>query len=208
MGTNYYARIIPTKERKKELCELINNSYNWDEIIKQVNTTFSNFEINYDSKPVGGIIHLGKRSGGWKFLWNPNIYIIHNGHLEDNRWVVDPDSYYFVYPLTKNGIWDFINQPNVEVWNEYGEKQDKKEFFDMAINWGTWINHETGEEKEAWDGKSYELYEQSKGHYSRFLPKETDPYIQALISNGFNVNWPYTDFYSDGLRFATNNEFS
>lgn len=76
----------------------------------------------------------------------------------------------------------------------------------MALNWVTWTDHETGKEKEAWDGKSYELYEQSRGVYNRYLGK--NDYIYFLESLGYNIEWPYTDFYSDGLRFSTNNNFS
>lgn len=76
----------------------------------------------------------------------------------------------------------------------------------MALDWVTWVDIETGKEKEALDGKSYELYKQSRGVYNRYLGK--NDYIYFLESLGYNIEWPYTDFYSDGLRFSTNNNFS
>lgn len=155
---------------------------------------------------VGGNIHLGKRSGGWKFLWNPNVYEKRNGHLEGNHWVVDPTTAIKIYELNKKSIKAFIDRPDVEVWNEYNEKQDKKEFWDMALDWTTWQEAD-GTIKEAWDGRSYELYEQSLNHYNKFVGYPTE-YTKFLANQGYNVEWPFTDFYSDGLRFATSTEFS
>ena len=71
----------------------------------------------------------------------------------------------------------------------------------MAVNWTTWKG------EEAWDGKSYEEYERSQGNII-YTTSPNNEYVQALIKNGFNIEWPYNDFYSDGLRFATYNEFS
>lgn len=209
MGTNYYGRIIPTKKRKLELCSIINTD-NWDKIIEEVHTTFDSFKPTSMDDIITGVVHLGKRSGGWKFLWDPNIYVIRNGHSEKEEiepghyrynWIEEPDSYYYIYPLSKEGIWNFIHLPNVEIYDEYGEKQDKKEFFDMAVNWTTWQG------KEAWDGKSYQKWEESQGN-SPWHSNGNDSYIQALRKCGFNIEWPYTDFYSDGLRFSTNTDFS
>lgn len=210
MGTNYYCRKIPTKQRKAELCELINTSNNFDEIMQQISYTYGGFRLDIDNKPIGGVIHLGKRSGGWKFLWNPNVYVERHGHLESEElepghtkswWIEEPDTYYHIYPLTKEGIWNFINQEDIEVFDEYGELQDKKEFFEMALHWTTW----NGEE--AYDGKSYEESLRKKGKPSLYLPKETDKDVQILKKCGYKVEWPFTDFYSDELRFSTNNEF-
>ena len=212
MGTNYYCRRIPTKQRKSELCNLIDTSNNFSEIIEQINHTYGSFKLDYNGNPTGNVIHLGKHSGGWKFLWNPNIYVKRNGHLETEElepghirylWIEEPDTYYYVYPLTKDGIWDFINQEDIEVFDEYGKVLDKEEFFDGALNCTTWVKN--GKLVEAYDGKSYEL---SKESPSIYLPKETDKDVIKLKKCGFNVEWPFTDFYSDGLRFSTSNNFS
>ena len=67
MGTNFYARIIPTKERKEQLKKLIDDD-NFDELKALVNKTYE--QPQYDSDDgtfIGGEVHLGKRSGGWKF---------------------------------------------------------------------------------------------------------------------------------------------
>lgn len=210
MGTNFYCRIIPTKQRKSYLCDLINNSNDFDKIKTEIGKTYDSFQIDFDKRPCGGVIHLGKRSAGWKFLWNPNIYIINQGHTEKEliepghyryNWIEEDPIHYYIYPLTKKGIWNFINKDNIELYDEYGEIQNKDTFFKEALNWNTW----NGEE--AWDGKTYE---ESKGespsqdiyHY------KDSKYIKMLTKEGFKVEWPYTDFYSDDLRFATNTDFS
>ena len=80
MGTNYYGRIIPTKERKEQIKQAVDND-EFDEIQSLVSMTYSSPQYYYNNKTfAGGEIHLGKRSGGWKFLWNPNWYNDLKGH--------------------------------------------------------------------------------------------------------------------------------
>ena len=87
MGTNYYARILPTKERKEKLKKLIDED------------SFDEIEDLYQELYVDTEIHLGKRSAGWKFLFNPN--------------------YEKYYPLTKEGLLNFLKQDNIIIYNEY-----------------------------------------------------------------------------------------
>lgn len=211
MGTNYYARIIPTKKRKLELLKAIEEN-DFDKIKLEVSKLYGNLEMDYETRIYeGGEIHLGKQSGGWKFLWNPNIYIIHNGHCEwieqeDGskvcNWINDPDTYYEVYPLTKQGIKEFLERPDVKVYDEYNAEQDKVKFFEEAINSNIWQN------KEAWDSKSYEEYEKSKNpNWKTF--KCTGEYVNMLVNRGYKmISETNSDFYSDGLRFATCTDFS
>jgi hypothetical protein len=58
-------------------------------------------------------IHLGKRSGGWKFCWNFN-----------------KEKYY----KNKEELLAFICSGRVV--NEYGDEQEVEEFIEMALNWG------------------------------------------------------------------------
>lgn len=83
MSTNYYARIIPTKERKEELKKRIDeNDFNSIEAL--TSELYSRPYFNYDKQTfVGGCVHLGHRAGGWKFLWNPNWYKKTKGHTEE-----------------------------------------------------------------------------------------------------------------------------
>jgi hypothetical protein len=61
----------------------------------------------------GTNIHLGKRSYGWKFLWNWN------------------DSKYY---KTKEELFGFIRSGRVV--DEYGRQMDQEEFIQMALEWG------------------------------------------------------------------------
>lgn len=203
MGTNYYAHIIPTKKRKLELCALL-CSNDFKSIIEEVNKTYGTFELDYQGNPIGGQVHLGKASGGWKFLWNPNVYVVRHGHIEYDdeehtkaHYVFDPNTSYYLYPLTKAGIWNFINRSDVEIFDEYNEKQDKEKFFKEALEFTKWNG------KEAWDSDSYYI-----AHPNEYVWKCKSELIDLLESEGFNLSTFKHDFYSDGLRFSTSTEFS
>lgn len=207
MGTNYYARILPTKKRKEEIKKAIDDN-DFDKIEYLVHKTYGQPHYDYDeeNKYVGGEVHLGKRSGGWKFIWNPNWYKVIKGHTEwtDNGngsksgyWVNDGYDVFKYYDLTKKSIKTFIDREDIEIYDEYNEKQDKEEFWKMAKNWG----YDKG-----WDGESYEEWEKSQNPNRITYDYRTD-YTNFLEECGFTMCKYNTDFYSDGLRFATTTEF-
>ena len=199
MGCNYFARIIPSKERKKELHDAIEFN-DFPLINKLTDEMYNPIRVEYgEDYIIGGVVHLGKRSSGWKFLWNPNVFVIRNGHLEDNngtrRYVPDPDTPLYTYPLTKNGLKSFIDREDVLIYDEYDVLQDKEAFWDMALKWGY------EKDDEGWDATSYEEKHTSypvTGELTDLLKKEG--YKFTSYSN--------SDFYSDGLRFAGFTEFS
>lgn len=210
MGTNYYARIIPTKKRKDEIKEAIDDN-DFTKIMYLVNNTYGTTTFNFEeNKYCGGEIHLGKRSCGWKFLWNPNWYKMYKGHTEwvDNEnggktghWIEDGYDIFKYYDLTKESIKNFIDREDVEIYDEYNEKQDKEEFWKMALAWG-YTGNEVG-----WDGESYEEWEK-KQNPSRRTFDYANEYSRFINDCGFKTNKYNTDFYSDGLRFATSTDFS
>ena len=59
MGTNYYIKKYMTPEQKKEVIDAINNDQ-YDEARDIMNEVKD--------------IHIGKRSAGWKFLWDANEF--------------------------------------------------------------------------------------------------------------------------------------
>lgn len=204
MGTNYYARIIPSKSKKEHLKKLIDED-DFYGIAAEVEIMYKSFRpYDMNDEPIGEI-HLGKASGGWKFLWSPNVYVIRNGHYDTkhNIYIEDPDTAYYTYPLTKKGIKAFIDREDVEVYDEYGDKQDKDEFFKMALEWTTWKNDKTGKVEEAWDSESYH-----REHPNESIWICNSELTRLLEKEGFELSKVNkSDFYSDGLLFSTSNDF-
>ena len=195
MGTNYYARIIPSKERKKELNDAI-EANDFHLIKKLTAEMYGRLEKSYDNDELlGGEVHLGKSSCGWKFLWDPNVYVVRNGHMEDVNgkriYISDPDTPLYLYPLTKQGLRDFIFREDVLVYDEYEELQDKEEFWQMALK------------EEGCDEAEYER------EYSKHIYPVTGELTDLLKAEGYQfTSWSNSDFYSDGLRFAGYTDFS
>ena len=203
MGTNFMARVIPTKERKESLKKLIDGD-NFHDIREQVIQMYDSFKPLNMEDEIQGEIHLGKRSAGWRFLWNPNIYMIRQGHTEwteheggrSGHWVQEPSTAYYVYPLTRKGIKAFIDREDIEIYDEYGDKQDKEEFWKEALGWSAWNGHE------AWDADSYDKEHPNEKHFSW-----ENEYTDFLESLGYKLSKYKSDFYSDGLRFSTTTDF-
>lgn len=70
-------------------------------------------ESPWDKFIRGTNIHLGKRSGGWKFCWD----------LNDKK-----------YYTNKEEMFAFIRSGRVV--DEYGDLMDNEEFIKMALEWG------------------------------------------------------------------------
>ena len=199
MSTNYYARILPSKERRKELHDAI-EANDFSLINKLTDEMYNTIRVEYGEEYIiGGVVHLGKRACGWKFLWDPNVFVIRHGHLEDNngqrRWVEEPNTGKYLYPLTKQGLHDFIFREDILIYDEYNELQDKEEFWQMALSWGY------SKENEGWDAASYE-----EKHTSYPVTGEL---TDILKKEGYKfTSYTNSDFYSDGLRFAGFTDFS
>jgi len=119
MGTNY--RRIPkisdmvSKSQKLTLrlqemnlydASMTYNGFNF------IKTDGLNSNSPWDEFTDGMSVHIGKRSGGWKFSWN-----FHNGKFYTN----------------KKELFDFIRSGRIV--NEYGEQIPTEEFIHMAIGW-------------------------------------------------------------------------
>jgi hypothetical protein len=120
MGTNYY--FIPTHEemlkRQQTLIQQVTSMdmsmENLERGMKYISPTkdwewFSPWEMFID----GTNIHLGKRSGGWKFCWN-----------------FHKDKYY----TNKEELLSFIRSGRVV--DEYGAEWNVEDFITMALEWG------------------------------------------------------------------------
>ena len=191
MGTNFYARIIPKEEDKQMLINAIKND-NYDFVTDLVSELYGN-RNEYTRR--GSVIHLGKRSAGWKFLWNSNVIYYCDGYLDkETKEFVPVWKFDTVYPLTHQGITDFVMRDDVIVFDEYNEVQDKEEFLEMAFNWN------------AKDGLTSKEYQENPKY-------NASPYYglderEAKKWKDFGVKVDYYDFESDGLRFSTSIAFS
>jgi len=120
MGTNYY-RVPQGHEMIKREQKLRMRIDEMDSINPgQIERGFRSISVGewvsispWEEFLDGAKIHLGKRSSGWKFLWNWN------------------DSEYY---KTKEELFEFIRSGRVV--NEYGELMDQEEFIQMALEWG------------------------------------------------------------------------
>lgn len=195
MGCNYYARVRPTKERKQELHDAI-EADDYSKVMSLTGEMYGKMEMSYETDGViGNIVHLGKCSYGWKFLWNPNVYVRHNWHFEDvngtRKCVDEPDTAAYLYPLNKAGIKAFIDRDDVVIYDEYNELQDKEEFWKMALS------------HEGWDAAGYH-----KEHPDEREWRCDTPLVNLLEREGYKFSsWTRNDFYSDGLRFSTSTDF-
>lgn len=193
MGTNYYLHKKPTKEELISLKETIDETANgthFKEVLSAVHLLFDKPESNdIDSIEGWGKLHIGKRSNGWKFDWCPNIIKMNLSYIDKNHNYVEKHEYRLRYPLTKQGITDYIMRDDIIVINEYGEVQDKEEFLDMAFNWfPDGLDSSTSGSNNYW-----------------CFTKEQEPFKELgfTFSNDFQ-----SDFISDGLRFSIFDDFS
>ena len=169
MGTNFYARIIPSEQ------DIQSFIYSDD-----IEDAIEAGDVENMTKYVkdGNQIHLGKRSGGWKFVWNPNMFKI------NNRWRR-------TYQLTKQGIADFLNQEGMVITDEFGSVYEADEFLEMAFNWCPY----------GLDAKKY----YSDPIYAGSAYVEDPSVIDMWKRRGYDAR--YGCFYSDGLVFSTSVAF-
>jgi len=118
MGTNYYS-IPKVEDLEKKRQKLIEEIQSMD--ISNAGLCEDDWRIHedgwdrlspWDEFTNGNSIHLGKRSGGWKFCWNFN----------DNK-----------YYSNKEELLEFIRSRRVV--DEYGEELQPDEFIQMALEW-------------------------------------------------------------------------
>ena len=126
MGTNYY-RIPSVEEMEKRKQELINNINNLDITPFSIERKYATIqkEGEWDSYSIWDLftedsnIHLGKRSAGWKFLWN-----FHKNKFYSN----------------KEELFNFIRSGRIV--DEKGDEMDVEVFITMALEWGQPDGHD------------------------------------------------------------------
>lgn len=120
MGTNYYR--VPKSHEVVEKMQKLNTRivemdvWSASEAKNQFRTipiTEYEYMTPWDEFIDGLSVHLGKRSGGWKFRWNFN----ENEHYSN-----------------KKELLEFIKTGRIV--DEYGMEIDPEEFIKMALEWG------------------------------------------------------------------------
>lgn len=202
MGTNYYAQIIPSVEQIKTLKDYIDEN-KVDDINNLVHVLYS--EIDEYSDEPHNIIHLGKNSGGWVFLWNPNVVFglqrVEATEFSTSKF--EPSLKFNVYGgLDHKHIHDFIFRDDVILYDEYGEKVDKDEFWKLATE-----EKEKGKHPDLYDVKTYRAKNPKKNTvaFHRYEPTRYEEGLMKFFGK-FDIN--NGEFYSDGMRFASTLEFS
>lgn len=110
MGTNFYIRQRVSKEQKIEMEDALSKD-NWNKLEELIPKE----------------VHIGKRSRGWKFLWNANWFQY-----------FDPN---------KESLIQFLKSG--QIYNEYGEKFTFDQFWNDEIK--NWIDDDFNK----WDLISY-----------------------------------------------------
>jgi hypothetical protein len=154
MGTNYYR--VPKSheivERMQKLIIRIGEIDPWSASeAKNEFRTISISEYHPWEEFIDGMsVHLGKRSGGWKFCWN----------FHDNE-----------YYSNKKELLKFIRSGRVV--DEYGEEIDPEEFIKMALEWGE-------PDGATFNAKYEEEYQKKYPNYRPHGPKYYDRIVDGL----------------------------
>lgn len=190
MGTNYYAKFIPilTEEEKDEYKKSIDDidEKKIVEVLDKIRKPkdFPEWLKNYVED---GLIHIGKKSCGWLFCFNPQCYV---GY--------DKIPHKLYSEFTKEKIKEFLLNDKLLLYNEYDELIDKNEFIENFIDN---VNPDDVF-KTVKDFNSFYKGENLHGYY--YYNNLID-YLRTLKGITFTEN--YYDFFSDGLRFSTSTEF-
>lgn len=110
MGTNIYARLHPDNKERSKIALKIKDAImsNEPDMYYQIYNILDEYKKKYP------VIHLGKRSGGWDFLWAPN-----------------PE----YYQANKQSIDLFLHRKDVLLYNEYGDILTPQEVWDDYANY-------------------------------------------------------------------------
>ena len=111
MGTNFYARHIPTEQEYEAMQQKIVER-NLDELQKLLNEVRTEY-------------HIGKRSGGWQFLFAPHIKL-RVGFWNSGQ-VVSP------WENTLESIKEYLSRPDVQICDEYGRTFTPEEFWNEEV---------------------------------------------------------------------------
>lgn len=111
MGTNFYCRKIPTASEMKQMQQLLAKRQ-YEQLQEMINTAAKEY-------------HIGKRSGGWQFLFAPHIK--RRSGFSNTGQIVSP------WEETIDSIKNYLSREDVEIYNEYGETFSFYDFWTEEI---------------------------------------------------------------------------
>lgn len=223
MSTNYYLRVLPPIDIKKRVKAAVDtDNFEKLETLSAYYRQFPEYpdEEDYTQKRFG-LLHLGKRSGGWKFLWNPHLTAFCTDY-KTGKYELQS-----LYSLSPEGIESFLKSfPDAYIVTEYDKsaqpavldvpdneaelvKDDRymdlyedmdqftiDAFLEMAFSW----NKDHTSDTEYTDERSG-LYDPTP-YFMRqpIYPLLMKEYPDAVVTHG--------DIWVNGLRFAQTNSFS
>lgn len=138
MGTNYYLRPKVSSETKNKIKELVD---------------LDKFEEIKDILSQHEDIHIGKQSGGWKFLWDVHYF----NYFEPSKEAI--------IEWLKTGI----------IFDEYGDKYTLEEFFDNIRLEGTFNG------RELLDAVAYQKIDPQAYRYRMFDSWQRARYVEKNI---------------------------
>lgn len=220
MSTNYYLRILPSKNKVKSLKTAIdcNNFKRIQDLASQMYEQVNTYEVEDIEKGQFGLVHLGQRAGGWRFLWNPNTYC---------KVRLDTDSGKFewelikLYNLSKEGIYKYLKSFGKRAYivddehkysppmlfnipKDEAERVKDKKYLDIYNELGYWSVEGFMQMALDWcKNKDYTnqygepCHYAARNHWNDLMEKEYPDYI-----------FTHQDYWINGLRFANTTEFS
>lgn len=190
MGTNYYARKLPN-QAEKEILKLAIDS-NKEDTVKNLTDIY--YEIRDAHHLTRKTIHLGKKTSGWKFLWNTNHFLQseQTGDNGNSHNILQKTA----YDLNKTSILEYLQQEGIIIFDEYGKQIPLSEFIKIAFS------------DEGLDEVSFykDTHVQPKSWWSSGLTDQEQKLWKELgVSFSRSVT---TEFISDGLRFSVFTDFA
>lgn len=131
MGTNFYAQHIPTEDEyaKMELALV-------DRQLDKLQELIDNAKKRY---------HIGKRAGGWQFLFCPHIKTRKN--FPNSGEIVSP------WEDTLESIKEYLSRDDVKIVNDYGEEFTVDQFFNEEIGYCLYHNKDNAINGKDFDSK-------------------------------------------------------
>ena len=160
MGTNFYCKHIPTELEYARMQEALTNRQ-LDKLEELLNKAKKEY-------------HIGKRSGGWQFLFAPHIKL--RSGFGNSGEVVSP------WENTLVSLKEYLSRPDVEIYDEYGDKFTPEQFWNEEI--GDCLYNDP------------ENYINGEQYYKKYPNQRSGLFMED------------TEFTTDeGLRFSTDEDF-